>query len=277
MSNALMLNPVVVVPVHKQQPTADEEFSLLRCGKVLGSHPIRLVHPNGLNIQAYRDILPMSKPIPVPAFWMENIHAYNQMLINPSFYQKIASYSHVLIHEPDAIVISDQLLYWCKSPFHYIGAPWFDGFDNATQESTITGVGNSGFSLINISAISTAFASNSRWISRLVIAKELINILLRRRNHYSLKTLLKATGPKGLLRKGHQIFEENCDVFISHHIPNSRNTKFIIADSNNALLFSWEVNPANCAKLTQGRLPFGIHAWAKYDRPFIETLLKQSP
>ena len=277
MNRKLLPNPVVVVPVHRQNPTPDERFSLQRCAQVLGRHPIRIVHPDGLNLDAYLDLLPTAKPLPVLAAWMASIRSYNRMLINPAFYQKLDQYSHALVHEPDALAISDQLSYWCEQPFDYIGAPWFEGFQFPAPNAPIIGVGNSGFSLINIMAIRLLLDSNRRWISRMVIAKDLLRKILRRPSRYPLTFLIKAFGSSGLLGGAHRLVDDQCDGFISYHGSRSYSPLFRIADPASALRFSWEVNPARCSELCGHRAPFGIHAWAKYDRSFILDMLRYSP
>ena len=266
-------NPVVVVPVHRPHPTPGEVFSLLRCGQVLGSHPICIVHPDGLNLEAYLDLLPTATPHPVPSVWMSSIRAYNRMMINPAFYRKLEQFTHALIHEPDALVLSDQLLYWCRNPYDYIGAPWFEGYSQATPEAPIIGVGNSGFSLINIEAVLRAFESNHRWISRHAVVNEFKRKLLHQPSCYSAKLLFSLLGPAGLLRGAHLSFNDNCDTFIASYMGGQKSFDFKIADVSAALRFSWEVNPAICAELCNQSSPFGIHAWAKYDRVFVEQLL----
>jgi hypothetical protein len=266
-------NPVVVVPVHRPKPTPDEQISLRRCFEVLSAHPIWIVHPEDLSLEPYQELLPSAVPLPVPTAWMGSIRAYNRMMINPTFYQMLAQFSHALIHEPDALVISDQLLFWCEQPYDYIGAPWFQGYHSATPDASIIGVGNSGFSLINLSAIRSAFNSNSRWISRMTIVKEITKKLLRRTSCYKTRFLLKAFGPDGLLRYAHRVVDSNCDLFISTSIPSVRADQFTVADVQAAVRFSWEVNPVKCAELCNNCPPFGVHAWSRYDRHFIERLL----
>jgi hypothetical protein len=51
---------------------------------------------------------------------------------------------------------------------------------------------------------------------------------------------------------------------------------FRVAPISEALRFSWEVLPDRCFDLCEGRLPFGFHAWARYDREFLVPHLKAS-
>lgn len=266
-------NPVVIVPVHRRYPTPDEQFSIKRCGQVLGSHSIWIVHPEGLSLTCYQELIPSARTLTVPAPWMASIRAYNQMMINPVFYSNLTGFTHVLIHEPDALVFSDKLLYWCNQPFDYIGAPWFEGFSVADAGAPIVGVGNSGFSLISLPAISRLFSGRRRWISRSEIASEFGRKLLRLPNHYPVSLLFRSLGKAGLMREAHRVVAENCDLFLARQFARSRLEGFALAGVEDALLFAWEVNPVQCYQLCNGRLPFGVHAWARYDRAFIERLL----
>ena len=84
-----------------------------------------------------------------------------------------------------------------------------------------------------------------------------------RLSSYSAKLLFSLLGPAGLLRGAHLSFNDNCDTFIASYMGGQKSFDFKIADVSAALRFSWEVNPAICAE----------HAWAKYDRVFVEQLL----
>jgi hypothetical protein len=48
---------------------------------------------------------------------------------------------------------------------------------------------------------------------------------------------------------------------------------FRIPGPREALEFSFELAPRYCFQMTCGRLPFGCHAWSKYDREFWEPFL----
>jgi hypothetical protein len=270
--NTADLKPVVVVPVHRPEPTADEQFALRRCGSVLSAHSIRLVHPESLVLAPYRDLLPQASSQPVPDVWMATIRGYNRMMVNPAYYALFSDFSHMLIHEPDALVLRDELFFWCQKPFDYIGAPWFDGHSGANPSSPIVGVGNSGFSLIRVKPMTDLCMSRYRWLKRSWLFALLMRWLLRKPIPFPFTTLLKCFGQWGSLQGAHHLMNENCDVFLCRHAP-SADPYFRIAPVEEALRFSWEVNPATCQKLTSCKSPFGIHAWARYDRNLVNLLL----
>ncbi len=67
------------------------------------------------------------------------------------------------------------------------------------------------------------------------------------------------------------------DIFWSdeavHYYPD-----FKIADVATGLRFAFEVSPRLCLERNQQQLPFGCHAWARYDRAFWEPyLLQENP
>lgn len=265
-------NPVVIVPVHSAAPNELETFALRRCGEVLGSHPIRLVHPRGLNLSAYTLLLPQATAQPVPAHWMSSVRAYNRMLMSPEFFQLFTGYSHVLIHEPDALVIADELLYWCQQEYDFIGAPWFKGYRAASPEAPFLAVGNSGFSLFCLQSVFLALG-NTRWMFRKEVAKQLIHKLAGKGSPYGYGKLAKAFGAGGTLKGAAGVFLHNCDVFWSYTVPSL--VTFNVAPIEAAAAFSWEVNPRTCYEVIGRRLPFGLHKWWKYDRPFLEQALSE--
>jgi hypothetical protein len=268
--------PLVLIPVHRAEPNADEAFSIRRCGQILGKHDITFLLPLTLNASAYRSLIPQASVCRVPARWMSTIQQYNRMLVNPSFYCMFHGYTHLLIHEPDALVFRDQLLHWCDQPIDYIGAPWFEGFSNPAIDAPIIGVGNSGFSLIRLRAIKAFLVSTTRWISRKFVLRQILAVLRGQDCQYPLPSLLAMFGSAGSISGAHRVLEDHCDGFISEF--STKGTPLLVIGSvEQALLFAWEVNPRHCFQLANGITPFGVHAWRRYDSSFILDCLATNP
>ena len=70
------------------------------------------------------------------------------------------------------------------------------------------------------------------------------------------------------------MYEENCDIFWGMLVPEYVKD-FRIAPPEVAVKFSWEALPRRCYELCNGNLPFGLHAWARYDLPFLRPLLER--
>jgi hypothetical protein len=47
---------------------------------------------------------------------MASVQAYNKMMISPLVFNALDGYTHMILHEPDAIVIRDEIDYWCNQP-----------------------------------------------------------------------------------------------------------------------------------------------------------------
>jgi len=69
-----------------------------------------------------------------------------------------------------------------------------------------------------------------------------------------------------------EVLVRNNDLFWSYraveYVPGFR-----IADWRTGLRFAFEACPRQCFELNDRKLPFGCHAWAKYDRAFWEPYL----
>ena len=66
----------------------------------------------------------------------------------------------------------------------------------------------------------------------------------------------------------------NEDIFWSYFSKNT-NGKFNIPDFKTALKFAIEKNPKEAFELNNLTLPFGVHAWEKWDRAFWKPIIEQ--
>lgn len=89
----------------------------------------------------------------------------------------------------------------------------------------------------------------------------------------------KATAAlRGQLRKmDHtEVNERGNDLFWSDQAKKFL-PDFRVASVEDGLAFSFEMEPRRCFERTGGRMPFGCHAWGRYDRTFWEEhLLKEA-
>jgi hypothetical protein len=269
---------VVAIPVYKKEPSDLEMFSFAQVLKVLGSHPICLFYPNGLDLTKYTKVASGLKPdISLRAFpekYFSGIDGYNQLMLSYNFYNSFSGYEYLLLYQLDAFVFEDRLIAWCNKGFDYIGAPWFRDYDADYQSREIVGVGNGGFSLRKIwsmiKAIHTKpyhslseardyFAVNGvSKLGRIAKVNELVSYLFL--NKYQENTLLH----------DYPYFE---DLFWANDAIKSY-SKLNLAPSMEALNFAFECNPSYCYELNQYRLPFGCHGWYKYDKTFWRQFIK---
>jgi hypothetical protein len=259
---------VVVIPIHSENPTKNELISFKQCFDVLKKYTIKIIVPIGLNLDAYKEVVSSFEIILIDPIWQSSIEKYNKLKLSWFFYSLFKEYDYLLTYELDAFVFRDEIDFWCNKKYDYMGAPWFLGYDKPVSNEMI-GVGNSGFSLRKISSMRNAIHT----------------IYLDERNYSSLtkKKWVKAMIKKllfymNIFRKENDTIQNsihfNEDGFIAVIIPKYINT-FTIAPINEAIQFSFEVNPSYLFELNNNNLPMGCHAWQKYDlefwKPYIES------
>lgn len=252
-----MIRPCIVIPVYQKMLTASEAASLKQAFHVLHKHPIVIVKPESLTLPSEFSGLNF-KTITFSDHYFSSIEGYNRLLLHPKFYLKFLSFSHMLIYQLDAWVFRDELEQWCKKGYDYIGAPWFEGWDHAKPGAVAIGVGNGGFSLRRISSQLRALFSFSylkpkkeltaEYIKGLRSRMELIRDLSIRNNTFFL----------------FNTFIENEDHFFGL-VVTERFAWYKVAPVDEALKFSLETNPSYHYK---GLLPFGCHAWQRYEPEF---------
>lgn len=222
----------IVIPIYKTLISTEEKLSFVQCTKVLASYPIILVAPMSLNVSAYEEL--SSKHIAIKRFddaFFKDIAGYNKLLTSKRFYQAFNLYDYILLYQLDAWVFKDDLRYWIEQEYDYIGAPWLDAPPILSGKKP----------LVNLS-------------------KRLVNQVGN--GGFSLRKIashLKWSWWVSLLFK---FFPKNEDALWTLFVP------FKKPSPKKALLFAFERNPKKSFELTQQRLPFGCHAWQKYEPHF---------
>src|SRR5262245_21541072 len=149
-----MSEPVIVLIIaYKDKLDWYEEIGLRQCFRVLGNHPISLVCPDGLNVDAHRRIAPKLRVDFIPPHWQSSYKSFFRLKVLPFLYRRYARYEYILFHELDAFVFRDDLARWCASGWDYIGAPWFEGYNKAAADAKPLGAGNGGFCLRRTAAM----------------------------------------------------------------------------------------------------------------------------
>ncbi len=141
---------VVVIPFYKPNLTEFEIRSFNQCVSILKNYDIVIVAPKELPIDES-----FLKKVDVQYFandFFKNIAAYNKLMLSRNFYNRFKTYEYILIYQLDAWIFEDNLEYWMKQKYDYIGAPWMN--INIDNEIGIikSAVGNGGFSLRKVSS-----------------------------------------------------------------------------------------------------------------------------
>ena len=232
----------ILIPVYRRELTSNEKESLGQCMKVLGNYPVFLVKPDGLSVEQITGEYPALKVCSFPDTYFTGTDSYNRLLISTAFYRPFLPYEYVLIYQLDAYVFKDELPYWCSQGLDYVGAPTihkeeFDALPATEKEE-----------------FAQALSSH-----RLVFNGGL--------------SLRRVAGMMRYLRIYNTFYpgwKGNEDMLFSLEATRLKPMKFFIKlpTWEQALRFSFEKSPAASYELTGHLLPFGCHAWERYDPEF---------
>lgn len=267
-----MRDVIILIPIYKNFLEEFEKISLKVNLSNLQSYKILFIAPDKLKQDnKFIEIL-LTYKLGVVYFensFFEDINGYNKLMLDFKFYKYFEEFNYMLICQLDALILSNNLDDWTTKGFDYVGAPFIceDG-----DKFFFNSMGNGGLSLRKISKFIDVLNSDSIYfsyykyfsISTQAGLKNLIIIKLLHR--------LDTVGFKFNFVKIFLFFYKiNEDYFWTFF------SKFFVKNFNlpsveDALLFSFDVNPRKCFSISNNRLPFGCHAWQKYDRSFWEEV-----
>lgn len=269
-----MKQTCIVVPIYKtfKQLSSEELLSLNQLFCILGKNDIFFIC--GKSFEPFDYIQESKKTNNFPVIkkfqdhYFSGIAGYNNMMVSPNFYRKFKAYNFMLVYQLDAFVFRNDLDEWCNKNYDFIGAPWFEGWNNANHLSIILGVGNGGFSLRKIK-------TTLRLLSRFKQLKFFRNFWIKSKLNYLIpffKLIKKYKSVFNIisLEKMQEFLDQenvNEDYIITQILANTF-TDFKVAPYSEALKFSFEVNPSLLYKENGDKLPFGCHAWEKYEPDF---------
>ena len=167
--------------------------------------------------------------------YFADVSGYNTLMLSEKFYERFRDYTYILIAQLDAFIFEDSLLYFANLGYDYIGAPWIHGICYYRDVYHIIHYVGNG---------GLSLRKTASFISWLM--KE--------------KTAIKD-----------YIGEINEDVLIAAY---GRDFLSIIP-FHEALQFAFDFDPKESYQLNNNRLPFGIHAWQRYDIDFCRAHIEK--
>ena len=276
-----MKQACIVVPIYKtfKQLSKEELRSLNQLFFIFCKIDIFFIC--GKSFESFDYIQECKKANTVPVItkfhdrYFSSIEGYNKLMLSPKFYRKFEAYNFMLVYQLDAFVFRNDLDEWCNRNYDFIGAPWFEGWDVPNYSRTIIGVGNGGFSLRNIksSVVGLKKMNTTRKIWKWYQTSNLKSQI----DLFKIFTAIKFFFP---VRYHAQTFaflfddknRFNEDVIFGQYLSYFH-LGYKVAPIEEAMLFSFENNPSYLYELTNQRLPFGCHAWEKYDPIFWEKFI----
>jgi hypothetical protein len=250
----------IYVPTYRSELSADEQISVRHLEHYLGAYDKFLVIPDNLNVS-----VPGCRPIRFDPAYFTSAQAYSRLCLSEELYRAFMGYKYILCYQLDCLVFSDRLSEWCAKGYDYIGAPWFKrpGFRWLYPGPELAG--NGGLSLRHVAhSLDAIRRSNQMGITDILDAAARVRYSPRIFRDLKRALLLK--------RNSAARFSHAEDIWWAMH-ASTYLPSFRIAPVEAAVDFSFETDPRYCFEKNGQRLPFGCHAWARYDREFWEPYL----
>lgn len=226
----------ILIPVYKNIPNENEIISLKRVVKILNRYPIILFAPEQLDLSFYQSFYDNFTIERFSDNYFKDISGYNKLMMSSQFYKRFIDYEYILLYQLDAYVFRDELIEWCNAGYDYIGAPWIVApVGSKTSKKPI----------IDFAKKMVGKVGNGGFSLRNV------------RRHYEITRSLSAFI---------SFFPKNEDFFWCYVIP--KLFRFKIPDMKIGLKFAFELAPSLAYTQNNNQLPFGCHAWEKYEPDF---------
>lgn len=228
---------IVLIPVYKNHLTTLEQYSCDCSSKALANRKLCFIGPENLVRDYYENRYPNISFVSFNDHCFSSVKEYSRLLLSESFYNRFVKYQFILIMQPDAIVLHDDLDWWCQQPYDYIGAPWPAGHIVIKLADKVVSptVGNGGLSLRRVEKCIASLRSFSE---------------------------MAASWQKA---------GTNEDLFFASMA--FLNSNFRVPDQYFASRFSMEFRPSHFFSINGGFFPMGGHAWFGYEPQFWIPLL----
>jgi hypothetical protein len=191
---------------------------------------------------------------------------YSKLLLSEEFYSKFKNYEFILLYQLDCLVFSNNLEKWINLGYDFIGAPFLNNRMN--PKKGFSRVGNGGLSIRNVNSFLKVLQSKqvpgwSTFITTKLTDRSKLDFLKKYR------VFREVQNGVNWYTKNYSLNE---DLFWSDRAKLFY-PQFKIAPVNIALQFAFEAHPRYCYEKNDYQLPFGAHAWERWDRKFWETYL----
>ncbi len=265
-----MPSVAVIVPVYRSALLPDEQLAVRHLQKHLIAYDCYQISPASLNFRAGGMRLKQYED----AFFSSTA-AYSRLMLSKGFYRDFAGYEFILVYQLDCLVFRDELAWWCDQGFDYIGAPLFRIRNDPT--GGFSGACNGGLSLRNTSSFLKVLNSDRYVREGVSFLKDIFHeFFVEVRPLPWFARLKKRVQVAWGVRQGADKYAASYSLN-EDHFWSSRaayfHRGFRVAPPEVALTFAFEAAPRYCFERNQRRLPFGCHAWPKYDRTFWEPYL----
>lgn len=242
----------IVIPIYSTKISQDDERSLKAWDKHLSHFDTFVIAPKRITAPPRKKM----KLLYFPDEYFRSVQDYSRLLLSPFFYEKFSQYDYILIYQLDAVVFSGDLLRFVQMGFDYIGAPlrhsWIGWLTH--QSGGWEHCGNGGLSIRKVTSSIQVLEQAGMSVHRsqpYPFLQFLIAILSGRSRSIWLHT---APTSYPFNEDGFWSFEA------TKYLPTFRTAPIDIAAT-----FAIEKDAQLYIDKQHGKLPFGVHAWKKYD------------
>jgi hypothetical protein len=254
----------IVVPLSfRSDLNESEKISLQHLEYFLGEYDHYFLAPQSLRFKYQR--------FPIERFkddYFGSTDAHTHLCLSKDLYRRFVDYDYILMYHLDSLVFNSNLSEWCKLGYDFIGAPWIKGPDLPWLEEN--GVGNGGFSLRKVKSFLKLLNSGVPWRRFDAIPKRGDGPGEINRFRYIKKASRNIIPGLNNIQRHIEVYirkSRHDDKFL-YFYAKKYYPEFAIAPIEVALRFAFEANPRICYELNNHQVPFGCHAWEKYDREF---------
>jgi hypothetical protein len=259
----------VVIPIYQTSLGPEEIFSIANASTVLAKHDLFFVGPESLSEFLATLSTQFGRPLAYKTFpdrYFAGVTGYNHLMLSSLFYQAFSDYQYILIAQTDSLVFKDELDFWASKRYSYIGAPIFEGYTQPTKSLRLSHVGNGGFSLRNIEDFLRVLNQPRIFKNTLMQSwpgNWRSNIYRYIKDYHSF-----------VYKNYHLNVDVNEDLFWSLFVA-PRCSFFTVPEVSKAVAFAFETHPEYLFELNDQQLPFGCHAWERYNPEFWNAVLEE--
>lgn len=275
-----MKSCIVVIPIYKDVITREERASIRQTYRILGHHDIVFVTHARCRLETYQEIVEAEHGTLRAEFfdkgYFDSTEHYSNLCFSEEFYLRFKEYEYMLICQTDAWVFRDELDYWCGLGYDYIGAPIYFPYNKKRFTNIFFGVGNGGFCLRKISHCLRIVRhdKNKVLLKPQALARMYWYYFLY--NEAFTSNIFRRIGLAGKLVAKCLGLGNTAGYFIRNHINEDMLfgtwatqswglESCSIPDELTAARFAMELNAPLLYKRLNGQLPFGCHAFEKWD------------
>jgi len=274
------MNCVVVIPIYKDNPSPTECASIRQTFRILGKHDIVFVTHKDCVLDEYKKIVDSDEGMMRTEFfnkgYFDSTAHYSDLCFSEEFYLRFKDYEYMLICQTDAWVFRDELDYWCKQGYDYIGAPIYFPYNETHFTDIFFGVGNGGFCLRKISHCLKIVRHDRNKTLLKPLALVRMYWYYFRYNEAFTKNIFKRISLIGKMLAKCLGFSNTAQFFIRNHVNEDMlfgtwaTQSWGLEDCNipdelTAARFSMELNAPKLYKRLGNKLPFGCHAFEKWN------------